>query len=51
MFQRSEEWRKKIRTRINGILADNNMIDQITKIKVSKTKISDQDAITWSIKT
>lgn len=42
---------KIVRTRIDRMLADSRILDRITDIDIIDTKVSDHNAITWSIET
>ena len=42
---------KRIQTRINRVLSDKRIQDRITDINILRTKISDHDAVIWTIET
>ena len=43
--------RKRVQTRIDRVLADKRIQDRITDIEIIRTKISDHDAVIWTIET
>ena len=43
--------KKRVWTRIDRVLADDSILYRLTEVKIVTTKISDHNAISWSIET
>ena len=43
--------KKRVRPRTDRILVDNRILDRITETDITKTKVSDHDAVRWTITT
>ena len=41
--------KKRVCTRIDRVLADDRILDRLTEVEIVPTKISDHNAISWSI--
>ena len=42
---------KSVKTRIDKVLTDNIILDRITSTEIIRTRVSDHDAVTWTIET
>ena len=49
--QNTNDEKKRVWTRIDRVLADDRILDRLTEVEIVPTKISDHNAISWSIET